>query len=90
VQKNEVIMALKIEFLYEDGEPVKQLNNEVLDEDKIRAILRLNMYDTITSGYGSEKAAFQIIKITEYFNAAETPQGEDSMYFKIIVKTIPK
>ncbi len=83
-------MAIKFEFLYENREPVKQFDNEVLDEDKIRAIYCLKMNDIITLGNGSDKVELQVIKIKRVFNAAETHQGEDSMYFEFTVKALPK
>ena len=48
-------MAVTIEFLYENGETVKALDDEVLDEAKARSIIKLKVFDTITLGSGSEK-----------------------------------
>jgi len=83
-------MAFTIEFLYEDGEPVKALDDEVLDEDKVRSILKLRVHDVIPLGSGSEKRFYQVLKINHRFVSAQlSGQDEDSMHHDFIVKAIP-
>jgi hypothetical protein len=83
-------MAFTIEFLYEDGKPVKVLDDEVLDEDKIKAIMKLRVHDIIPLGSGSEKRNYRVIKISrEVVSAQFSGQGEDKMHFEFTVKAIP-
>ncbi len=82
-------MAFTIEFLYENGEPVRALDNEVLDEDKIKSILKLKVNDIIPLGSGSEKQNYIVIKINRSFVSARlSGQGEDNTHFDFIVKVI--
>ena len=82
-------MAFTIEFLYENGEPVRALDNEVLDEDKIKSILKLKVNDIIPLGSGSEKQNYMVLKINRSFVSAQLPsQGEDNTHFDFIVKAI--
>jgi hypothetical protein len=78
-------MAFTIEFLYEDdGElkAVRALDDEVLDEDKIRSIMKLRVFDTISLGSSSEKRTYQVEKINRKV------LGND-MHFDFLVKEIP-
>lgn len=80
-------MPITIEFLYEDGKPVKALDNEVLDEDKIKSILKLRVHDIISLGSGSEKRDYMVLKINHRFISAQlSGQGEDGMYHEFIVR----
>ncbi len=80
-------MPITIEFLYEDGKPVKALDNEVLDEDKIKSILKLRVHDIISLGSGSEKQNYMVLKITHRFISARlSGQGEDNMHHEFIVR----
>ncbi len=82
-------MAFTIEFLYEDGEPVKALDDEVLDEDKIKSIMKLKVNDTIPLGSGREKQNYKVLKINRRFVSAQlSGQGEDNTHFDFIVKAI--
>ena len=82
-------MAFTIEFLYENGEPVRALENEVLDEDKIKSIMKLEVHDIIPLGSGSEKQNYQVLKINHRFVSAQlSGQGEDNMHHEFIVKAI--
>jgi len=82
-------MALTIEFLYEDGRPVKALDDEVLDEAKVNYILKLRVFDTITLGSRSEKKNYQVLKIDHRFVSAEmSGKGEDNMHHEYTVKVI--
>jgi len=82
-------MAFTIEFLYEDGEPVRALDNEVLDEDKIKSIMKLKVNDTIPLGSGSEKQNYKVLKIHRRFVSAQlSGQGEDNTHFDFIVEAI--
>lgn len=83
-------MAFTIEFLYEDGEPVRALDNEVLDEDKIKSIMKLRVNDTISLGSGSEKKNYRVKKINRRFVSAQlSGQDEDNTHFNFIVEAIP-
>ncbi|MFC1929186.1 hypothetical protein ACFLXK_06325, partial [Chloroflexota bacterium] len=64
-------MAFTIEFLYENGEPVRALDNEVLDEEKIQAILKLKVNDIIPLGSGGEKQNYMVLKINRSFVSAQ-------------------
>ncbi|MFC2058913.1 hypothetical protein ACFLTS_04640 [Chloroflexota bacterium] len=80
-------MALTIEFLYENGEPVKALDDEVLDEAKVRSILKLKVFDTITLGSEREKKNYLVLKIEHRFVSAEmSGKGEDNMHYQYTVK----
>ncbi len=80
-------MAVTIEFLYEDGEPVKALDDEVLDEAKIRSIMNSHPGDIIPLGSGSEKQNYMVLKITHRFISAQpSGQGEDNMHHEFIVR----
>ena len=82
-------MGFTIEFLYENGEPVKALDNEVLDKEKIQSILKLRVHDIIPLGSGSEKQNYMVLKINRKFVSAEySGQGEDSTHFDFTVKAI--
>ena len=82
-------MAFTIEFLYENGEPVRALDNEVLDEEKIQSILKLKVNDIIPLGSGSEKQNYIVLKINRSFVSARlSGQGEDNTHFDFIVKAI--
>ncbi len=82
-------MAFTIEFLYENGEPVRALDNEVLDDDKIESILKLRVNDIIPLGSGSEKQNYMVLKIKRSFVSAQlSGQGEDKTHFDFIVKAI--
>ena len=82
-------MAFTIEFLYEDAEPVRALDNEVLDEDKIKSIMKLKVNDTIPLGSGSEKQNYKVLKINRRFVSAQlSGQGEDNTHFDFIVEAI--
>ncbi len=83
------IMAFTIEFLYENGEPVRALDNEVLDEGKIQSILKLRVNDIIPLGSGSERQNYIVLKINRSFISAQlSGQGEDNTHFNFIVKAI--
>ena len=78
-------MAFTIEFLYEDEgklRPVPALDDEVLDDIKIRSIMNLKVLDTIPLGSGSEKRTYEVQKIHRKV------QGND-MHFDFVVKKIP-
>lgn len=78
-------MAFTIEFLYEDKgklKPVPVLDDEVLDDIKIRSIMNLKVFDTIPLGSGSEKRTYEVQKIHRKV------QGND-MHFDFVVKKIP-
>lgn len=80
-------MPITIEFLYEDGKPVKALDNEVLDEDKIKSILKLRVHDIISLGSGSEKQDYMVLKINHRFISAQiSGQGEDNLHHEFIVR----
>ena len=82
-------MAFTIEFLYENEEPVRVLDNEVLDDDKIKSILKLRVNDIIPLGSGSEKQNYIVVKINRSFISAQlSGQGEDNTHFVFIVKAI--
>ena len=82
-------MAFTIEFLYENEEPVRVLDNEVLDDDKIKSILKLRVNDIIPLGSGSEKQNYIVVKINRSFVSAQlSGQGEDNTHFVFIVKAI--
>ena len=82
-------MALTIEFLYEDGEPVKALDDEVLDEAKVSSIIKLQVFNTITLGRGSEKKNYLVLKIEHRFVSAEiSGKGEDNIHHEYTVKVI--
>ena len=82
-------MALTIEFLYEDGSPVKALDDEVLDEAKVNSIMKLQVFDTIALGSGGEKKNYQVLKIDHRFISAEmSGKGEDNMHHEYTVKVI--
>jgi len=82
-------MAFTIEFLYENGEPVRALDNEVLDEDKIKSIMKLKVNDTIPLGSGGEKQNYRVIKINRRFVSAQlSDQDEDKTHFDFIVEAI--
>lgn len=82
-------MAFTIEFLYENRERVLALDDEVLDEDKVKAILNLKVFDTITLGSGSEKQTLQVLKINHKFVSAKmSGKDEDDMHHEYIVKAI--
>ena len=82
-------MAFKIEFLYEDGEPVSTFDNKVLDMDKIMSFIKLQVHDIIPLGSGSEKQNYEVLKIDHDFVSAElSGQGEDGWHYKFIVKAI--
>ena len=78
-------MAFTIEFLYEDEgklKPVPALDNEVLDDIKIRSIMNLKVFDTIPLGSGSEKRTYQVKEIHH------KAKGDD-MHHDFLVKEIP-
>ena len=80
-------MPITIEFLYEDGKPVKALDNEVLDEDKIKSILKLRVHDIISLGSGSEKQDYMVLKIRHNFVSAQlSAQGEDNLHYEFVVR----
>ena len=82
-------MAITIAFLYENGERVLALDDEVLDEDKVKAILNLHPFDTITLGKGSEKQTLQVIKIDPNFKSAKiSDSGEDELHHEFTVKVV--
>ncbi|MBA7705939.1 hypothetical protein ES703_114781 [subsurface metagenome] len=82
-------MAFTIEFLYENGEPVRALDNEVLDEGKIQSILKLRVNDIIPLGSGSGRQNYIVVKINRSFVSAQlSGQGEDNTHFDFIVKAI--
>ena len=82
-------MAFTIEFLYENGERVLALDDEVLDEDKVKAILNLKVFDTITLGSGTEKQTLQVLKINHNFVSAKmSGKDEDAMHHEYTVKAI--
>ena len=82
-------MAFTIEFLYENGEPVRALDNEVLDDDKIESILKLRVNDIIPLGSGGKKQNYIVLKINRSFVSAQlSDQGEDNTHFVFIVKAI--
>jgi hypothetical protein len=82
-------MAITIEFLYKKGKPVRALDNEVLDEEKTNAIMKLKVHDTITLGSGNEKQSYQVLKIKRNFiSAKHSGQDEDSMHLDYVVKAI--
>lgn len=77
-------MAFTIEFLYEDdGElkPVRALDDEALDEDKIRSIMKLRVFDAISLGSSSEKRTYQVEKIHRKVLG-------DDIHFDFLVKEI--
>ena len=83
------MMAFTIEFLYENGEPVKQLDDEVLDEDKVKEILRLRPVDTITLGREREKVNLRVVRIKhDYVDAEHSDTGEEKMHHKFTVEAI--
>ncbi len=62
-------------------------DNEVLDADKIKSILKLKVYDVIPLGSGSEKQNFMVIEIKRSFVSAQlSGHGEDNTHFTFIVK----
>lgn len=82
-------MGFTIEFLYENGEPVRALDNEVLDDDKIKSILKLRVNDIIPLGSGSEKQNYKVLRINRNFVSAQlSGQGEDNTHFDFIVKAV--
>lgn len=82
-------MAFTVEF-YVNGERVKAFDNDVLDEDKARAIIKLRVHDTIALGTGNEKKNYRVLKIHRRFNAASlSGQAEDNMHFDCVVEAIP-
>ena len=82
-------MAFTIEFLYENGEPVRALDNEVLDEAKIRSIMNSHPGDIIPLGSGGEKKNYQVIKINHQIRSREiSDSGEDEAYHEFIVKAV--
>jgi hypothetical protein len=82
-------MAFTIGFLHENGEPVRALDNEMLDEDDIQSILKLTVNDIIPLRSGSDKQNYQVVKINRSFVSAHlSGQSEDNMHFEFIVKAI--
>ncbi len=82
-------MALTIEFLYEDGEPVKALDDEVLDEAKMRSIMNSHPGDIISLGSGGEKKNYQVIRINHQIRSREiSDSGEDEAYHEFTVKVV--
>lgn len=82
-------MAFTIEFLYENGEPVGDLDNQVLDEDKVKSIMKLKVNDIIPLGSENEKHNYRVMKINRRFISAKLTGGDkDIMHFEFIVKAI--
>ena len=82
-------MAFTIEFLYENGEPIRTLDNEVLDEAKLESIMGLQIFDTIPLGSGSEKQNYMVLKINrEVISAKLSGRSEDDMYLEFTVKAV--
>jgi hypothetical protein len=83
------MMGVTIEFLYENMERVKQLDDEVLDEAKVKEIINLKPLDTITLGSGRDKVVLQVQKINHNFESAEiSKSGEDNLHHEYIVKVV--
>jgi len=80
-------VALTIEFLYENGKPVKALDDEVLDENKIKSILKLRVYDIISLGSRSGRQDYIVLKIKHNFLSAKfSGLGEDNMHHEFTVR----
>ena len=83
-------MAFTIEFLYEDGEPVRAPDDAVLDEDSLRSILKLRVGDVFPLGSGDEIKTYKIIRIKRNMRSGQiSDSGEDEMQFDFVVRVFP-
>ena len=82
-------MPITIEFLYENGERVLALDDEVLDDEKVNSILNLHPLDTITLGSGRAKQNLQVLKIDHKYRSGQiSDSGEDELHHEFTVKVI--
>jgi len=83
-------MAFTIEFLDENGEPVRAVDDEVVDEAKIKSIMELQMFDIIPLGTGSEKQNYMVLRVNrEVISAKLSGRSEDDMRLEFTVKAVP-